>query len=35
MAVLSVIAEKKQIKWLQQWNLTLAIFPAMIITALL
>ncbi len=35
MAVLCVIAEKKQIEWLRQWNLTLAIFPAMIITALL
>lgn len=35
MAVVTIVAEKKQIKWLQQWNLTLAIFPAMIITALL
>ena len=35
MAVVCIIAEKKQIKWLSQWNLTIAIFPAMIITALL
>lgn len=35
MAVVCVIAKKKDIKWLSQWNLTIAIFPAMIITALL
>lgn len=35
MAVVCIIAQKKQIKWLSQWNLTIAIFPAMIITALL
>lgn len=35
MAVVCVIAKKKDIKWLSQWNLTIAIFPAMIITALI
>lgn len=35
MAVVCIIAEKKQIKWLSQWNLTIAIFPAMIIAALI
>ena len=35
MAVACFVAEKKQIRWLQQWNLTIAIFTAMIITALL
>lgn len=35
MAVVCIIAQKKDIKWLSQWSLTIAIFPAMIITALL
>lgn len=35
MAVLNIIIEKKNVKWLSQWSLTFAIFPAMIITALL
>lgn len=35
MAAACIIAKKKEIKWLSQWNLTIAIFPAMIITALL
>lgn len=35
MAVVCIIAKVKNIKWLSQWNLTIAIFPAMIITALL
>lgn len=35
MAITCVLAEKKQIKWLSQWNLTIAIFAAMIITALI
>ncbi|SHJ79671.1 DUF5058 family protein [Hespellia stercorisuis] len=35
MAAACIIAKKKDIKWLSQWSLTIAIFPAMIITALL
>ena len=35
MAAACIIAKTKNIKWLSQWNLTIAIFPAMIITALL
>lgn len=35
MGVVTYIGEKKQIKWLSQWSLAIAIFPAMIIAALL
>lgn len=35
MGIVTYIGEKKQIKWLSQWSLAIAIFPAMIIAALL
>lgn len=35
MGVLLTIAEKKDIKWLKEWNLTIAILGAMIITAVI
>ena len=35
MAVLLTISEKKNIKWLKEWNLTISILAAMIITAVI
>lgn len=35
MAALLIVSEKKNIKWLKEWNLTIAILVAMIITALI
>ena len=32
---LIIVSEKKNIKWLKEWNLTIAILGAMIITALI
>lgn len=35
MGVLVTLSEKKDIKWLKEWNLTIAILAAMIITAVI
>ena len=35
MAILLTISEKKNIKWLKEWNLTISILAAMIITAVI
>ena len=35
MGTLIIVSEKKNIKWLKEWNLTIAILGAMIITALI
>ena len=35
MAVLLTVSEKKNIKWLKEWNLTISILAAMIITAVI
>lgn len=35
MAILLLISEKKQIKWMREWNLTFAILGGMIFTALI
>ena len=35
MGVLITISDKKKIKWLKEWNLTIAILAAMIITAII
>ena len=35
MAILLTISEKKKIKWLKEWNLTISILAAMIITAVI
>ena len=35
MAVLLKLSEKENLRWLKEWNLTIAILSAMIITALL
>lgn len=35
MGVLSTISEKKNIKWLKEWNLTISILASLVITALI
>lgn len=35
MGVLSTVSEKKNIKWLKEWNLTISILASLVITALI
>ena len=35
MGVLLMVSEKKNIKWLKEWNLTISILASLVITALI